>query len=51
MATCFHCREPLDQRRRPLLQDVTTTRAVNEIVATDGPGCGLHRLVPPASCG
>ncbi|MFG3438399.1 hypothetical protein ACGF0J_14240 [Nonomuraea sp. NPDC047897] len=30
MVTCFHCREPLDQCRRALLQDATDM-AVNEI--------------------
>lgn len=30
MVTCFHCREPLDQCRRTLLQDATD-KAVEEI--------------------
>ncbi|MFI9553656.1 hypothetical protein [Nonomuraea endophytica] len=30
MVTCFHCREPLDQRRRALLQDAID-KAVREI--------------------
>ncbi|GAA5046152.1 hypothetical protein HNP84_002477 [Thermocatellispora tengchongensis] len=30
MVTCFHCREPLDQCRRALLQDATD-KAVREI--------------------
>jgi hypothetical protein len=37
MVTCFHCREPLDQCRRVLLQDATD-KAVQEI--------GFAELVP-----